>query len=161
MIPGNIFPEKTFQMNIGIKHVIIITNDPIYPDREIETHFKRAHLPFFCMSTDHFSGIYLFCGPELINRIIYPVKMSFCIRTFLRCTFRSILKTQFFLCRDRRYLEFQTFFPQDMECLLRHSSCDGFCSKIKKCFTFSLTDSAHRRKNGRHGFSHTGRCLDK
>ena len=33
--------------------------------------------------------------------------------------------------------------------------------EIKECFTFSLTDGAHGRKNGRHGFSHTGRRLNK
>ena len=88
IISGNIFPEKAFQMDIGIKGVIIVTDHPVYPDGKIQAHLKRTYLPFFCMSTDHFSGIYLFGCPKFIDCIVHPVKMSFRIGAFLRCTFR-------------------------------------------------------------------------
>ena len=48
-----------------------------------------------------------------------------------------------------------------MERFPGNCSCNGFCGKVKKCFALPLSDGTYRWKNCRHGFSHSGRCLDK
>ena len=56
IVSGYSVSKKTFQFYIGVKHIIIVADDPIHPGAEIQAHLKRAHLPLFCLFQDLFAA---------------------------------------------------------------------------------------------------------
>ena len=109
IIPLHTISEKTFQIHIGIEHIIIIADHRIHPGRGIQTHFKGTHLPFFCLFKQHFSLISILLSQQFVYRIIHPVKMSLCIGTLLRITLHFIHQTHFLLGSDGKRLIRQSF----------------------------------------------------
>ena len=57
ILPFNTFRKEAFQLCLGIKHIIIITDDSIYPKRQVKPHFKGAYLPLFRLCFKNFPGI--------------------------------------------------------------------------------------------------------
>ena len=161
IVSGYSVSKKTFQFYIGVKHIIIVADDPIHPGAEIQAHLKRAHLPLFCLFQDLFAAEGLFGSPQFINRIIHSVKMTFCPGTFLRRTLGFFAKTQLFLCSDGHRLKKKAFCPQNLKGILSNGSGNSFCRKIKEQLPFSLSNCPHRRKYRGHGFSHSCRRLYK
>ena len=89
--------EKSFQMCIGIKYIIIITDNSICPHRKIQCKFKRTDLELFCLFLDLLSPHSTAIFQKVIDCIINPVKMSFCIGAGLRITLCFFTKADFSL----------------------------------------------------------------
>lgn len=79
-------------MHRRIKHIIIVADHCIHPQRKIQTHLKGTHLPLLGLAKDGLPVIDMRGGPQLINRIIDPVEMAFGIGTMGRITFVSSIK---------------------------------------------------------------------
>ena len=155
------FPEKTFQMNCRVKHIIIITNYSVHPQRQIQTHFKRTHLPFLGLLPDSLPVISALRRPQLIDSVIDPVEMSPGVRTMYWITFGFVHKTQLLLGCNGHHFVFHSLFPQHFKSFLSHCSGNSLGSKIKNRLPFPFANSTNCRKYGRHSFSYTCRCLNK
>ena len=161
IVSAHAFPEKPFQMHRRIKHIIIVAYHCIHPQRKIQTHLKGTHLPLLGLAKDGLPVIDMRGGPQLINRIIDPVEMTFGIGTMGRITFRLLHKAELILGRDGHHLVFHAFFLKNRKSLLRHSSGNGLGSKVKNGLPFSLAHSADSRENSGHSFSNACRSLDE
>ena len=78
-----------------------------------------------------------------------------------RITFGFVHKTQLLLGCNGHHFVFHSLFPQHLKTFLSHCSCNSLGCKIKDRLPFPFANSANCRKNGRHGFSYAGRCLNK
>ena len=101
------------------------------------------------------------CSDQFIDRIIYPVKMSFCIWTCIRITNHLITKTYFFFCCQCNFFHTQILLPEYFKCLACNRSCNRLRCQIEDFFSQFFSYSFYRRKYCCHRFSHTGRCLDE
>ena len=126
------FCKIPLQTHIGIKYIIIITNNAIYKTADIQAQFKRAHLMLFCTVQYLLSGDPLFLLYHLINSIIDPVKMSLCSGTAFRIAVWLFQHTQLFFCSNSYRTEIQVFsFSEQSKCLLSHTSGNGLGSQIE------------------------------
>ncbi len=58
--------KKTPQTGMGVKHIIIITNDAVTKQACIQTHFKRADLVLLCIALQNFTGIIDLMGQHIV-----------------------------------------------------------------------------------------------
>ena len=124
-----------------IKHIIVITDNPVRKQAHIQTKFKRAYLMLSCILLYDFSGKACFMCQQIINRCIYPVIMSFCIGTGIRIAFRFFLKAYFFFGGQYDTLKCQTPVPQKTVGIFCHGPGNGLCRQIKNFVPHSLSHS--------------------
>ena len=105
---GSTLPEKSFQINIGIKYIIIITDHSVHPDCQIQAHFKGTHLPFLRIFQQSIPVIAVLRGPQFKNSIIHSVQMSSRPQTVLRIAFCFIAEAQLFLRGNGYHFKFQS-----------------------------------------------------
>ena len=113
IFPFYIFSEKPFQINIWVKHIIIITDDPVHPYCQVKCHLKWTDAVFLCLCKDRLPVKSFFFRPQFIDSIVYPVIMPLRIRTFLRITVHLIAEAHFFFGCDRNGFEMQAFPAED------------------------------------------------
>ena len=94
------FCKIAFQAHIGIKYIIIITDDAVYPAADVQTEFKGADLVFLCICKDRFPSNPLLFLYDLINSVIDPVKMSLCPWAGNWIAVRFFQDTQLFFCSN-------------------------------------------------------------
>ena len=92
--------EETLQIHMGIKEVIVISDDAIGEQTQIQPEFKGTYLIFQGILFYLASRKALFVGQQIINGIIDTVKMPFCIKALFRITLRMALKTDLLLSRQ-------------------------------------------------------------
>ena len=108
VIPRYSFTKKTFQINMRIKHIVIISNDAIRKKTHVQTEFKGTDVVFSGIFLNNFSCEALGVQKKIIYRVINPVKVSLCVRTMIRITFHLFHKTYFFLCCQHHALKLQS-----------------------------------------------------
>ena len=85
--------KETFQIHMGIKEVIVVSDDAVSEQAQIQSEFKRAY-PIFQGIFFYFASCKaLFVGQKIIDSLIDTVKMPLCIRALLRIALRMTLKT--------------------------------------------------------------------
>ncbi len=155
-------PEKTLQIYIGIKHIVVITDDHIHPRGEIQIQFKRADPVLMRLLKDYFSGKRIRpAGPQIIDRLIDPVKMSFGIWAVIRVARSLFADTQLLLRREDHRLQPHPLLSQDIQRIPCHRPGDRPGSQIKDLVADPLSHGFQRRKQGGQCLPHSRRCLDK
>ena len=155
------FPEKAFQMGIGIKDVVVIADDSVHPGGHVQTHFKGTDLPFSCLLLDHFSADGIGGVQKLIDRVVDPVKMPFRIGTGIGITLRFFTEADLFFGGQYDHFHPQSLLPQRLKRLPGHSAGNGFGGQIKDLLSQSFSHGPGGWKDGGNGFPHAGRGLDK
>ena len=76
------------QPGIGVKYIIIITDDPVHPVGNVKTKLKRTHLIPAGIGNHLVPGDPKLPVDDVIHRVIYPVKMPLSVRAAIRVTLR-------------------------------------------------------------------------
>ena len=153
--------KETFQIHMGIKEVIVVSDDAVSEQAQIQSEFKRAYPIFQGIFFYFASGKALFPGQQIINCIIDPVKMSFGIRALLRITFGTFLKTDLlFRCQNNTF-ESQSLLPQQRKSVLRHRPGDGLGGEIEQLVSHILSHGLYRGKDRGYGLTDSRRSFNK
>ena len=146
---------------MGIKHIVVVTDHPVYPVRDIQTEFKWTHPVFSGISQNLFPSNPLFCVNDFIYRIINPVKMTSGIRAVIWIAGNLLQKTQLLFRSDRHRIQIHSMFPQDPESFFCHGPGDGFGGQIKDLICHLFSHGLYRRKYGGKSLSDSSWRLDK
>ena len=132
----DIFPfvsltEKSSEIHHRIKHIIIITDNRIYPCSHIQTHFIGTNLILFAVFHQHISVKTVFLCEKCKYSLIYSVKMTFRTRTPIRPAFHLLADTHFLFCGKNQYFTAKPLPLQNLKGIPDHCSRNRFRCQIK------------------------------
>ena len=105
------FTEEPAQMRIRVKHVIIVADDRVHPQRDVQTHLMRAYLPFPRLLRKDLPIHLIRRSDQLVHRVIHPVIMPLRIRAGVWITVRLLTKTDLLLSGQHDDLHTQALLP--------------------------------------------------
>ena len=146
---------------MGIKEVIVVSDDAVSEQAQIQSEFKRAY-PIFQGIFFYFASCKaLFLGQKIIDSLIDTVKLPLCIRALLRIALRMTLKTDLLLgCQDNA-LKAQSLLPEQRKGVLRHRPGDGLGGEIEQLVSHILSHGLYRGKDRGYGLTDSRRSFNK
>ena len=146
---------------MGIKEVIVVSDDAVSEQAQIQSEFKRAY-PIFQGIFFYFASCKaLFVGQKIIDSLIDTVKMPLCIRALLRIALRMTLKTDLLLGRQDNALKAQSLLPEQRKGVLRHRPGDGLGGEIEQLVSHILSHGLYRGKDRGYGLTDSRRSFNK
>ena len=149
-------PRKIFQINIGIKYIIIITDHSVTQTAR-SRHISKGHLPFLRIFQQSILSQAVLRGPQFKNSIIHSVQMSSRPQTVLRIAFCFIAACSFSFAVMVITLNFSPCSFNMEKASSATVPGNGLCCKIENIFPV-LHQLLCRKDRGHGLFS---RCLDK
>ena len=141
IFPCDPLPKIAFQPGIGVKHIVVVTDDPVHPVADIQAEFKGTH-PVSCpIFQDQLPGNAPLLVDDVKDRLIDPVKMSLGQGAGIRVALRPVHGTQLFLGRQGDCGEIQPPGPQKAKALLGHLAGNGLGSQVEQLVPMALPHS--------------------
>ena len=140
----NIFSPDAFrkeppQIDMRIKHVIVIADYGIGKQAHIQTHLEGTDSVFLRVLFYLLSAVDILMNKQIIHPLVDPVVVSLGIRTILRITFGFFHKAYLIFRCQNHALTFQAMFPQQSKSMIRHRPGNRLGSQIENPFTHPLS----------------------
>ena len=107
-----------FQTHVRVKHVIVVTDNSVHEIADVQAEFKGTDLKLLSIPQNRLPGNPKFPVNDLIDSVVYPIKMPFCIGAGIRVALRLFEKAQLILGRDGYRAKLESLFPQKFQGLL-------------------------------------------
>ena len=161
IISRGIVTEKSLQVHIRVKEIIIVADHRIRKQAHVQTHLKRTYHVFFRVPLNLLSAEAIRGSQQIIHRLIDTVVMPLGVRTMLRITFRFVHEADLLLRRENHALEGQSSVAQKLKGIIRYRSCNGFGRQIENLLPHTAPHGLHGRIYGRYRLADSGRSLQK
>ena len=155
------FAEIPGKPYIRVEGVIIVADDSVHEIRNIQRKFKGADPVFFGVSAHHFPVYGLFLCDDIQDGLIYPVKVPPRPRTVLGIAVCLFHDADLLFCRQCDGMEKKPLLAENVPRFLRSRSGGSPGRQIENPLPQSFPDGLHAGIHRGHGFSDSGRCLDK
>ena len=149
------------QPGVRVKHIVVITDNPICPVGNIQAELERTHLILPGVLDHLLPGDPCLPVDDLIHRVIDPVKMALGIGTAIRVALRGVQKAQFILGGNGHCPQYHAPLLKKGKGLLRHLPGNGLGGQVKELLHMALSHGLQPRVYGGQSLSHPRRCLYK
>ena len=161
IFPFHPFREKSLQIHMRIKHIVIIAYHGVREQTHIQTHFKWAHTMFLSVFLDHISAVHVFMREQIVYCTVNSVIVSFGVGAVFRITLRLVHKADLILRRQYHTLEFKPAFPQQRKRIVGYRTRNRLSRQIENLLTHPFSHSLNRRENRGNCLSDSRRRLYK
>ena len=151
--------EEPLQMRIGIKNIIIVADNRIHPQRHVQPHLERAHVPFSRLFFYHLPAHLICGGQQFIHRVIHPVKMPLGVRAVIRIAVCLLAEADLLLGGEHDHFHAQILGFQGVKCLPRHRSGNRLGRQVEYLLSQPFPHGFYSRKHRRDRLSHSCRSL--